>query len=88
MSGIINSEPANSFIPLTIPVAISETSIKSKNPIQRIAERDPVVTSDTPSCVIPFSRAGNLIVIRAKVDTAWGNFILDTGAPGLVLNMT
>ncbi|MEP7377141.1 MAG: retroviral-like aspartic protease family protein [Chitinophagaceae bacterium] len=49
---------------------------------------DPVVTSETPSCIIPFSRAGNLIVIRAKVDTTEGNFILDTGAPKLILNAT
>ncbi|MBL7744023.1 MAG: aspartyl protease family protein [Chitinophagaceae bacterium] len=49
---------------------------------------DPVVMSDTPSCVIPFNRAGNLIVIKARVDTTEGNFILDTGAPGLILNMT
>jgi predicted aspartyl protease len=49
---------------------------------------DPIVSSDTPSCVIPFNRAGNLIVIQAKVDTTEGNFILDTGAPGLILNMT
>ena len=49
---------------------------------------EPVVTSDTPSTVIPFSRAGNLIVIKAKVDSTEGNFILDTGAPKLVLNLT
>jgi predicted aspartyl protease len=49
---------------------------------------DPVVTSDTPSCIIPFNRAGNLILIKAKADTTEGNFILDTGAPKLVLNMT
>ncbi len=49
---------------------------------------DPVVTSDTPTCTIPFNRAGNLIVIKARVDTTEGNFILDTGAPGLILNMT
>jgi predicted aspartyl protease len=49
---------------------------------------DPVVNSDTPSCIIPFSRAGNLIVVKARVDTSEGNFILDTGAPGLILNMT
>jgi hypothetical protein len=48
----------------------------------------PIVTSDSPSCVIPFSRVGNLIVIRAKADTTEGNFILDTGAPKLILNMT
>jgi hypothetical protein len=29
-------------------------------------------------CVIPFTRAGNLIVVKAKVDTTEGNFILDT----------
>ena len=43
---------------------------------------------DSMSCIIPFSRAGNLILIRAKADTTEGNFILDTGAPGLVLNLT
>lgn len=60
----------------------------SKNKIIFEKYNDPVVTSDTPSCVIPFSRAGNLIVIRAKVDTTEGNFILDTGAPRLILNLT
>jgi hypothetical protein len=49
---------------------------------------DPIVTSDTPSCIIPFNRAGNLILIKAKADSIEGNFILDTGAPGLILNMT
>ncbi|MDP4265075.1 MAG: pepsin/retropepsin-like aspartic protease family protein [Bacteroidota bacterium] len=49
---------------------------------------DPVVTTDSALCIIPFSRVGNLIVIRAKADTTEGNFILDTGAPKLILNMT
>lgn len=44
--------------------------------------------TDSPYCTIPFTRAGNLIVIKATVDTIEGNFILDTGAPGLVLNHT
>jgi Aspartyl protease len=52
------------------------------------APSDPVIRMDSPSCVIPFIRAGNLILIKAKVDTVEGNFILDTGAPDLVLNMT
>ncbi len=43
---------------------------------------------DSSSCIIPFTRAGNLIVLKAKVDTTEGNFILDTGAPHLVLNTT
>jgi len=43
---------------------------------------------DSISCIIPFNRVGNLIVVKAKADTIEGNFILDTGAPGLVLNIT
>jgi hypothetical protein len=46
------------------------------------------VWSDTPTTVIPFTMAGNLIIIKAKADTIEGNFILDTGAPHLVLNIT
>lgn len=44
--------------------------------------------ADSSSCIIPFSRAGNLILLKANVDETEGNFILDTGAPGLVLNIT
>jgi hypothetical protein len=43
---------------------------------------------DSSSCIIPFSRAGNLVLIKAKADTTEGNFILDTGCPHLVLNLT
>ena len=49
---------------------------------------EPIIRSDSAVCVIPFSRAGNLIIVRATVDSIEGNFILDTGAPRLVLNMT
>jgi hypothetical protein len=44
--------------------------------------------ADSSSAIIPFTRAGNLIVVKARVDSMEGNFILDTGAPGLVLNIT
>jgi predicted aspartyl protease len=50
--------------------------------------RDPVVKTDSSDFILPFSRAGNLILIKAKADTTEGSFILDTGAPGLILNMT
>jgi len=43
---------------------------------------------DSATCVLPFSRAGNLILIGANADSTSGNFILDTGAQGLVLNIT
>jgi hypothetical protein len=44
--------------------------------------------SDSANIIIPFNRAGNLILIKGRVDSTEGNFILDTGAPGLVLNIT
>jgi hypothetical protein len=59
--------------------------IHSANPVITI---DPIISSDSSSCTIPFTRIGNLILIQAKADTATGFFVLDTGAPGLVLNIT
>jgi predicted aspartyl protease len=38
------------------------------------------------SVIIPFQKLGGLIVLRASIDGVEGNFILDTGANGLVLN--
>jgi predicted aspartyl protease len=64
------------------------TDTIAKDKIEFEKYNDPIVTSDTPSCIIPFSRAGNLIVMKAKVDSVEGNFILDTGAPRLILNLT
>lgn len=49
---------------------------------------DYYLSNDPQSDVIPFSRAGNLIIIQASVNNVTGNFILDTGAPGLILNAT
>jgi hypothetical protein len=43
---------------------------------------------DSASCILPFTRQGNLILIKAQADTSQGNFILDTGAQKLVLNLT
>jgi predicted aspartyl protease len=37
---------------------------------------------------IPLKRAGRLFLLEATVDKVTGNFILDTGASGLVLNKT
>src|SRR5687767_522685 len=44
--------------------------------------------ADSTSATLPFSRAGNLILVQGKADTTEGNFILDTGCPSLVLNIT
>ncbi len=49
---------------------------------------DPDGEGDFKTIVIPIKRAQNLIIIQAKIDSTEGNFILDTGAPYLVLNQT
>src|SRR5688572_17931465 len=56
--------------------------------VKRLSVSFPRAYSDSSTSVIPFNRAGNLIVVQARVDTTVGNFILDTGAPSLVLNIT
>ncbi|MFM9984017.1 MAG: aspartyl protease family protein [Flavobacteriales bacterium] len=48
----------------------------------------PEAKGDWSRIVIPLKRAGNLILIEARIDSLYGNFILDTGAPYLVLNQT
>ncbi len=49
---------------------------------------DPEPYGDFTTLTIPIKRAGNLIIVEAQVDSLEGNFILDTGAPYLVLNTT
>jgi predicted aspartyl protease len=49
---------------------------------------DPVPIWEKDRVRMPFRFAGNLILIQVKVDTLVGDFILDTGAPHLVLNRT
>jgi predicted aspartyl protease len=62
----------------------------SIEPIEEVdaVRKLPMVTVDKNRLAIPIRRAGQLILIRAKADTLEGNFILDTGAPYLVLNET
>ncbi len=38
--------------------------------------------------VIPIKRVERLLLIEARIDTLMGNFVIDTGAPGLILNHT
>lgn len=49
---------------------------------------DPEPSGEFTTLVIPIKRVSNLIILEAKVDTMEGNFVLDTGAPYLVLNQT
>ena len=48
----------------------------------------PVAQGYSKPLIIPIKKAGNLLLIEAKLDGVTGYFILDTGAPYLVLNST
>jgi hypothetical protein len=50
--------------------------------------QDPDGEGDFKTLIIPIKRAKKLIILQAKIDSTEGNFILDTGAPYLVLNQT
>lgn len=52
------------------------------------ARRRPVPQGDFQTLTLPLKHAGNLILVEAKAGELEGNFILDFGAPYLVLNRT
>jgi hypothetical protein len=74
------SRASAAFIGNLAPAALTRNPSISIDPI--------IVSSDSANCIIPFTRIGNLILIQAKADTTTGFFVLDTGTPGLVLNLT
>lgn len=49
---------------------------------------DPLPQGEFDELFIPLKRVQNLFLVEAKIDTLVGFFILDTGAPHLVLNKT
>jgi hypothetical protein len=51
-----------------------------------IVETDPQPYGDFETLIVPIKKAGNLIIVEAQVDSVEGNFVMDTGAPYLVLN--
>ncbi|MDB5251480.1 MAG: hypothetical protein JWP27_649 [Flaviaesturariibacter sp.] len=84
------TRPTNHLLLLLLLLAVTGVAARERG----IDPGPPVITigtlpgGDSTSCIIPFTRAGNLILVQATADTVSGNFILDTGAPGLVLNLT
>lgn len=61
--------------------------VKSKK-IKLSEFSDPVPVWINDRIRLPFRFAGNLILVQVKADSVIGDFILDTGAPHLVLNKT
>lgn len=68
--------------------AVAPASPVDRSPAPKQDISISTLASDSVSCIIPFNRIGNLMVVKARADTVEGNFIIDTGAPGLVLNIT
>jgi hypothetical protein len=64
---------------------IKVDGISFKNAYETI---DPEPFGDFTTLIVPIKRAGNLIIVEAQVDSVEGNFVMDTGAPYLVLNAT
>jgi len=69
------------------PMVVTTDSLRPDLPSIQL-KIDPIITTDSANCVIPFTRVGNLIVVKGEVDGMEGNFVLDTGAPKLILNLT
>lgn len=42
----------------------------------------------TDAIRLPFERVGGMLILKASMDGVSGNYILDTGAPGLIINGT
>jgi len=76
---------------INVYATTADTNLLKKPVVEKISFpelKEAPGSHDSSSFVLPFSRAGNLMIIKAKADSTEGNFILDTGCPGLVLNIT
>ncbi|MES2275814.1 MAG: aspartyl protease family protein [Bacteroidota bacterium] len=82
------------FLLFTMGVCIRANAMRHPQPTHRFVfksphfDPDPEPYGDFKTLLVPFKKVGNLIVVEAQIDSVYGNFILDTGAPGLVLNKT
>ncbi len=72
------------IITSSLALAQNPTVLTSAAPGWGLFASEPKGDFDTLK--LPIIRAGNLLLIEGEVDGMRGNFIFDTGAPGLVLN--
>jgi predicted aspartyl protease len=69
---------------LTFFISIESTAVD----LTGLFATDPQPKGEWTKLVIPLKRSGNLLLIEATIDSVKGDFIIDTGAPYLVLNRT
>lgn len=86
---------AKILVVLSLPLSFSfDDTIALRNNVlftstfNSVSRLEPKPTGEFHKLTIPFKRVGNLIMLEATVDDEMGYFILDTGAPYLVLNNT
>ena len=77
ISSAFASSPTRTIDIDGIPILLSDVYRPSPKP-----------RGDFDTLTIPLRRVGNLWLIEAEIDSVRGNFILDLGAPYLVLNST
>jgi predicted aspartyl protease len=91
-----NSPPVKSALAAALLMANLTAFTAAARPVEPV-EGVEVTFSGTPvtdpmgnvvGVTIPLKRAGKLFLLEGTVDQVTGNFILDTGASGLVLNKT
>jgi hypothetical protein len=78
--------PAGDSLPLPGDSAAVAAYAPAALPLH--ARRKAVPRGEFNSLTIPLKRAGNLLLVEARAGDLEGNFILDLGAPYLVLNRT
>lgn len=71
-----------------IIVLISLTCRSIGLPYPFVLPQDPPAEGEWTRLVMPLKRSGNLLLVQGKIDSIQGDFILDTGAPYLILNST
>ncbi|MBN2746787.1 MAG: aspartyl protease family protein [Bacteroidales bacterium] len=79
-------EPMDSFVEKTSQNTYFQNDENTEDFHLQPSSRKKIIPNSM--VVIPLKRAGNLLLIEATIDSISGNFILDTGAGGLVLNST
>ncbi len=85
-AGVFLSLATSSIQPF--PVEVRNFSLPNATLSVKTKPIDPTPLGEFKRLAIPLKRAGNLILIDAKIDNIEGSLIFDTGASTLVLNQT
>lgn len=74
------------FIILVLLANFSFAKADSEIYLSSFCPSDPIIEGDWDRLVLPLKRNGNLLLLQGQIDSIQGDFIVDTGAPYLILN--